>query len=495
MFMTAVTALLLTGATMTVYEFSAYKQSLARHLASLAQTIAANSSALLVYDDQKVAQEVLSALKSEPAADAACFYDQAGRLYSAYPTNLAAGNFPVFPGPDGLRFSRLYLTIFQPVEEKGARVGTLFIREDLRGIYRRLGIYVSVVVVVMAGSAALALLLSTFFQQRITRPVLALAEVARQISQKKDFSVRADMGVSAEELRLLKEAFNEMLDRIHQRDVALQQAQRQLQQYAADLEARVTERTQSLEETTRQLYDFCYSVAHDLKAPIRAQVAYARLLLDDCGERLGPEGTTYAERIQAAGERQALLVNDLLAHVSLSRSDLPMAAVDLAETAENVRADLRLELERQGAAVDLSGVRGTVMANPASLHLILINLLSNALKFVPRGQQPRVRAWTEPRGEFLRLWVEDNGVGISSQYMDKLFGMFQRLHTREEYPGTGIGLALVKRATERMQGRVGVESQEVQGSRFWVELPAAAPLQNSGTTPDDRVEPIHKMSV
>ena len=486
MFITAVAAVLLACTILTLYEFNSYKQNLVRQLTSLAQTIAANSSALLVYGDQSVALEVLSSLKSEPAAVAACFYDKAGHLYSFYPTNLVARDFPKTPGPAGQRFSEMHLTIIEPIEEKGARLGTLLIRGNLSGIYRSLELYLAVVMAVMVASAALALALSNLFQGQITRPLFSLAEVARRISQEKDFSVRADPVGRAEEFRLLTEAFNEMLEGIHAREVALQEAQRQLRQYAADLEVRVAERTQSLEETTRQLYDFCYSVAHDLKAPIRAQVAYATLLLEDYGEQLGPEAAGYAKRIEEAGERQGKLVNDLLAHVSLGRSDLPLEAVELAGIAKNVLADLHLEIERHGAALELGGVSGRVIANPASLHLVLSNLLLNALKFVPRGRPPRVRAWTERRGDFLRVWVEDNGLGIPRQHLDKLFGMFQRLHTREEYPGTGIGLALVKRATERMKGQVGVESEEGKGSRFWLELPAAMPIEASAQDPNDR---------
>jgi light-regulated signal transduction histidine kinase (bacteriophytochrome) len=251
----------------------------------------------------------------------------------------------------------------------------------------------------------------------------------------------------------------------------IQQARRELKQYADELETRVADRTRSLEETTRQLYDFCYSIAHDLKAPIRSQAGYARILTQDFANQLGPEGTTYAQRIADAADRQTRLVTDLLTHVSLGRNEMHLEPVDLAHTVEQVLSDLRVEIERQQAVLDVSGVRGFVMANSASLTLILINLFSNALKFVPRGRVPQVKAWTETNNGFVRLCVLDNGIGISPQHINKLFSIFQRLHTRQEYAGTGIGLAIVKRAAERMNGRVGVESEEGKGSRFWVELP------------------------
>ena len=140
--------------------------------------------------------------------------------------------------------------------------------------------------------------------------------------------------------------------------------------------------------------------------------------------------------------------------------------------------DLRLEAERRQSSLDVSAVQGMVMANPASLHLVLMNLVSNALKFVPPERTPQVRAWTQAQDGLIRVWIQDNGLGIPHQYLEKLFTMFQRLHTLEEYPGTGIGLAIVKRAVERMGGRVGVESEEGAGSRFWFELASPEETRN-----------------
>jgi signal transduction histidine kinase len=464
MLVTSVTALSLAGLALLTYELFSSKRTLMHNLSTIAKGVAANSTAALVYEDQHRALELLSTLKSEPDVVNAALYDKSGRLLATYSAARSPWKFGEKPGPDGLQFSGFYLTIFQPAIEADGRVGTVFMREDLHGMINRFGVYFSVVFLVMAASAAVAVLLSGFFQKRISQPILELAAVARQISEKGDFSVRAQNTSTAQELVFLNSAFNEMLDQI-------QQARRELKQRAEELETRVADRTRSLEETTRQLYDFCYSIAHDLKAPIRSQAGYARILIKDFAQQLGPEGASYAQRIADAADRQTRLVTDLLTHVSLGRNEMHLEPVNLAHTAEQVLSDLRVEVERQQAVLDVSGVRGFVMANPASLSLILINLFSNALKFVPPGRAPQVKAWTETNNGFVRLCVLDNGIGISPQHINKLFSIFQRLHSRQEYAGTGIGLAIVKRAAERMNGRVGVESQEGKGSRFWVELP------------------------
>jgi signal transduction histidine kinase len=244
-------------------------------------------------------------------------------------------------------------------------------------------------------------------------------------------------------------------------------------EFLAQLEARVAERTRSLQETTQQLNDFCYSVAHDLKAPLRAQIGFANMLLEEYGPALGTQGADYVRRIEAAAERQARLVQDLLAHASVSRIDLPLQAMQIREAVERARLDLGPAEQQSGARIEIADGDAEVLANPASLHLVLTNLLSNALKFVPPGVQPRIRVWSETLPQYVRLWVEDNGIGIPVEQMDRIFGMFQRLHPHDQYPGTGMGLAIVKRAAERMSGRAGVESMPGKGSRFWVDLKPA----------------------
>jgi PAS domain S-box-containing protein len=254
-----------------------------------------------------------------------------------------------------------------------------------------------------------------------------------------------------------------------------QRIQSELKRANTELEQHVLERTRSLQETTDQLNTFCYSIAHDLRAPIRAQVGYAQLLLSKFGQTLGAEGRQYAERIADAAERQGELVGDLLAHMSLNRSELPLEPVDLNAAVRNARIDLAYQIRKRKASLEVGPLPACILANPASLHLILTNLLSNALKFVDRQVRPEVRIWSESRSGFVRLWVEDNGIGIPAESLSKLFGVFQRLHTRNDYPGTGIGLAIVRKAAQRMGGRVGVLSTPGKGSRFWLELPQVQP--------------------
>jgi len=235
-----------------------------------------------------------------------------------------------------------------------------------------------------------------------------------------------------------------------------------------NLERIVRERTATLQATTDQLNSFVYSIAHDLRAPLRAQHGYASILLEEHGQALG-SGRKWVDRITAAAKRMDALVADLLSYATISSETPPLSKLDLPPLIERALRSLK-PAPPAAAVIDTAAVNGAVLAHADSLELAVRHLLSNALKFVPEDRAPRVRLWTEVRGEWVRLWVEDNGIGIAPQYHDKVFGLFQRLHPGSEDSGTGIGLALVKQTIQRLGGRVGLESEPGKGSRFWLEL-------------------------
>jgi PAS domain S-box-containing protein len=238
------------------------------------------------------------------------------------------------------------------------------------------------------------------------------------------------------------------------------------------LEGLVAERTASLQEMTRHMNFLLYTIAHDLRAPLRAQHGYSDLLLMKFASVLGKTGVDYLHRIRDAAARLDDLVRDVLGYASISRKALPLAEVELATVAAMASEELAQVIEQQKGVILLDKIGGSVIAHEGALRLVVSNLFSNALKFNKKGVIPRVRAWTESREGYVRFWVEDNGLGIAPENQEIIFGVFQRLNNGAEYPGTGIGLAVVKSGIERMGGRVGLESELGTGSRFWFELPA-----------------------
>ena len=249
---------------------------------------------------------------------------------------------------------------------------------------------------------------------------------------------------------------------------ALQMVQSQLAAANAGLETRVSERTTSLQETVEQLEEFSYSVSHDLRAPLRAMLGYAVSSETTARSSMSRHGNTWTASFAAAPHGPAD-PRYLDLQSPQSPRDPPAAGFARWARARDrpgvFAIDARHHLDPEAAAE-----RHRPRALPdASLS----NILDNAVKFVPPGTTPRVRIWAEQRGSNTRLWIGDNGIGIKPEHKARLFGMFERVHPDKHFEGTGIGLAIVRKAVERMGGQAGVESDGLSGSDFWIELPAA----------------------
>ena len=257
-------------------------------------------------------------------------------------------------------------------------------------------------------------------------------------------------------------------------------AEEKIRELNADLERRVRERTAKLEEALRELEAFSYTVAHDLRAPLRAMKGFGDLVLEDAGGRLDPEQRDYLRRVTQGASQMDALVRDLLAYSRLSRGGLKAERVDLAALIQEVALRMASELRDQRAQLVVEGGIPDVLGHAESLQQVVTNLLSNAAKFVPPGGAARIRVAAQTRDTWVRLTVEDNGIGIAPEYQERIFHVFERLHRPELYPGTGIGLAIVHRAIQKMGGRVGVESELGKGSRFWFELPQVPSPQPAG---------------
>jgi PAS domain S-box-containing protein len=253
------------------------------------------------------------------------------------------------------------------------------------------------------------------------------------------------------------------------RDITeLKAAYEKLESHAAELETRVRERTAKLQETVSELEAFSYSLSHDMRAPLRAIQSFSEIVLADYGDKI-PEGAEYLRKVIAAANRMDRLIRDVLNFARISRTDIQLSPVNVDELVSDILRE-RPELQEPRAAVQVERPLLHVLGHDASLTQCLTNLLDNAVKFVAPGVKPSVRVHTERRGDRVRICIADNGIGIDATGQQQLFGMFQRLNPAQGYRGTGVGLAIVRRAAERMQGTAGVESAPGLGSTFWVEL-------------------------
>src|SRR6266849_3589567 len=225
--LTSGVVLLLTCASFFAYEFVTFRQTTIRHLSSLGEIIAANSTAALAFENQEDAKEILAALKAERHIVAASLYDKNGKLFSKFPADLPAGAFPAAPDKDGYRFARGHLAAFHPVAQGNKRLGTLYLKSDMGAMYERFRLYGGIVVLVIALSFLVAYLISRSLQKQISQPILALAETARAISERRDYSVRATE-LGTDELGLLTDAFNQMLTQIHEQDRTVRESEGRL---------------------------------------------------------------------------------------------------------------------------------------------------------------------------------------------------------------------------------------------------------------------------
>jgi PAS domain S-box-containing protein len=256
---------------------------------------------------------------------------------------------------------------------------------------------------------------------------------------------------------------------------ALSEAQQVLREHAENLERRVQERTAKLQDTIRSLDGLCYSIAHDLRAPLRAMGGLSNALVEDYGPILGQVGGDYVNRIKRAAGRMDQLISDLLEYGRLDSVSLALERLDLSDAIHQARVPLDDTIQTTGAELQIREPLLPMRASTVILQQVLQNLLANALKFVPPQTAPRVEIWTEERGRMVRLCIQDNGIGIKREHVKKLFQPFSRLVNGAEYPGTGIGLAIVRKGVERMGGRVGVNSKLGAGCCFWIELPTGLP--------------------
>jgi signal transduction histidine kinase len=455
------TSLLLICVAFVLYDRTTFREVMVRQLAGQAEIIGSNSAPPLLFDDPEAATETLAALQAEPRVIAAGIYRADGQRFAIYERHADRGT-PVLPArlsalAAGHRFEPEHLVLFRPIVGGGQTLGTVYILAELHEIQQRLGRYLGIASLVGLASFLLALWISSRLQQRIAGPLVQLAQTARRVSTEQDYSVRVTAR-SRDELGLLVDAFNEMLTQIQWRDAALQQARDELEQ-------RVIERTAQLEAANHELEAFSYSISHDLRAPLRAINGFARILLEDYAPHLGDEAQEYLRLVRDNAQHMGQLIDDLLAFSRLGRQSLTKRPVVLADLVRQVFSDLHTM--QAGRRINLIvGALPPCQADPALLKQVLVNLLANALKFTSQRQEAVIEVGCrEEQGEPV-YFVKDNGVGFNMAYVDKLFGVFQRLHRADEYEGTGVGLAIVQRIIHRHGGRIWADAAVDQGATF-----------------------------
>jgi len=453
--------LLLTSLTFAISEFITFRQTAKRQLATLGEVIAANSTAALAFDSKEDAAEILSALKAEKHIVEACLYDENGNVFSLYQTGSAS---PVFPaiGAEGYLFEDAHLVGFQKVFQDEKYLGMLYLKSDMNAMYDQLVVHGVIASLAIIVSLLMAYLLSKKMQQSISKPILALAEVAKIVSQQKDYSVRATK-VGQDEIGLLTDAFNQMLTQIQEQNI-------EITSFNQKLEQSVQERTNDLNRVNKELEAFSYSVSHDLRAPLRSVNGYAQMLQEDHADKLDKDGLRITNVIIESAKRMGKLIDDLLDFSRMGRQEIVKSTINMDTFVKGVVDEL-MEGEQERHINIVVHRLGVVSVDPNMIRQVWVNLISNALKYSRKKENVYIEIGSTVQPGEIIYFVKDNGAGFNMDYAHKLFGVFQRLHKESEFEGTGVGLALSKRIIDRHRGRIWVDSKLNEGTTFFFSIP------------------------
>lgn len=498
--MTTFIALSLASVLLIVNEYVAFRHSLVATLQAQAKMIGANSMAALTFDNSKDAEEILGALGTVPNITHAVIFASDGKVFARYSRkDQAGGDAPRHVENQGYRYTLNSLDIFEPIILDRENIGTIFLQSDLDEMYAHLSWYIQGSVVVLVLSLLLAYLLLVRLQRTITGPILDLAGVMNTVSRDKSFAIRATVQ-SRDEIGALAEGFNDMLAQIQIRDDELEQYRENLEELVAarttafedankqlqqELKARrqyeegLIKTTKQLEKSNKELEEFAYIASHDLQEPLRKVQAFGDRLNQKYGDILAGQGKEYLDRMQNAAGRMQVLIQSLLEYSRITSKAQEFEPVNLEVIVEEVLSDLEIRMEQVKGQVEV-GDLPVINGDPVQMRQLFQNLIGNALKFHREGVAPFIsitgRVLPET-GEaslpvrYCEIRVADNGIGFDQKYVDRIFGIFQRLHGRTEYEGTGIGLSVCRKIVERHGGTIIAESSPDAGATFIIKLP------------------------
>ncbi len=480
-----ITALILMALFFLSYDVAAFRQNLVKTLSGLTDALGKNCTAALIFDNKEDAEKTLQALAFDPAVMTGCLYDDKGESFALYNRNAADHAAPTIPPLDySPHMDGSFVTLLRPVIHDEKQIGTIFVKASLEGVQDHLRSMLMLSGISLLASLLISFMLSSAVQHYISRPILDLSDAARLITQRKDYSLRAAKHTE-DEIGQLTDSFNQMLSDIETRDADLTNAYEDLQlqvkaRFHAEeelknlnekLEQRVEERTKELKRSNEELEQFAYVASHDLQEPLRMVSSFMQLLERRYKGSLGNEADQWISFAVDGAKRMQSLIQDLLAFSRVGTQGKPMGPVDCEEVLKQVLSSLELSVKETGALITHDPMP-QVMGDATQLSQLFQNLLANAMKF-HGAQSPVIKITASKQKSLCKFSVKDKGIGIDPQFFDRIFVIFQRLHSRDEYQGTGIGLAVCRKIVERHRGSIWVESKPGHGTTFHFTIPPA----------------------
>jgi signal transduction histidine kinase/CheY-like chemotaxis protein len=469
-----------------IYERASFRTGLIDELTSHADMLGLNTAASLTFNDRKSARDLLGALRVERHIVAACIYDRQGYVFAEYRRDDAEGRLelPAWQG-ESARFDRETLTVYRDLKLDGERTGGIAIVSDTSELQAKMKRFREISGLVLIVSLLATALVSDRLVRLLTEPILQLAGLAERVSKKEDYALRAGPAGN-DELGKLVRSFNQMLERIQERDAALQGAKEDLEvrvlTRTEELQLEVAERKQaeagmrrardSAEEASRTKSEFLANMSHEIRTPLNGVIGMTDLALDT---HLTSEQREYLETVKMSADSLLTVINDILDFSKIEAGKIDLEAIDfnLGDCLETSLKTLAIRADEKGLELLCEvapEVPEVVRGDSGRLRQIIINLAGNAIKFTDKGEvalKVQVQA-TDDHDRTLRFTVADSGIGIPKEKLQAIFDPFCQADTSttRKYGGTGLGLTISSRLVGMMGGKIWAESELGKGSQF-----------------------------